>query len=430
MLTAEENALLTRVGRGTPMGELLRRYWFPVAACSEMGPSSSSGQARWTKRVRLLGEDLVLFKDRHGRFGLIAEACPHRRASLAYGIPTAEGIRCPYHGWMFDATGRCLEQPNEPEGSSFKDKVATAGYPVEELGGMLFAYLGPAPAPLVPRLDGFVIDGAIRLVAKCVVRCNWLQIMENSMDPVHAEWLHGHLQEHVDAEAGAKYSVTRHHLDIAFSEFEYGVYKRRLLEGQPLDSDDWRVGHPVIFPNVLAVGSADEHMRMISFQIRVPMDDEHTMHYWYYAFVAPPWANVPAKLYDEIPAFDMPFTDERGEYLLDFIDGQDIMAWETQGRIADRGRERLGARDRGVILWRQILHRELAKLEAGNDPMGVLRDPAANRIIELHVEKGKAAFKDGFASLLRRMPFRYAPIADDLLAVFAPRAADAEAAQR
>ena len=138
---------------------------------------------------------------------------------------------------------------------------------------------------------------------------------------------------------------------------------------------------------------------------------------------------MPEKLFSEIPAFDMPSTDERGEYLLDLIDGQDIMAWETQGAIAQRDRERLGARDRGVILWRQILQRELKKLAAGEDPMCVIRDPAQNEIIELHVENGKAAFKDGFASLLKRMPFRYAPIADDLLAVFAPRTSDVETAK-
>ena len=143
MLTPEENELLTRVGPGTPMGELLRRYWHPVAMSDQM-------HDRWTKRVRIMGEDLVLFKDRTGRLGLIAEACPHRRASFAYGIPTAEGIRCPYHGWMFDGSGRCLEQPNEPEGSTFKDKVATTAYPVQELGGLVWAYLGPLPAPLLP----------------------------------------------------------------------------------------------------------------------------------------------------------------------------------------------------------------------------------------------------------------------------------------
>src|ERR1700761_111810 len=135
MLTAEENALLTQIGPGTPMGELQRRYWHPVGAVAEMRPSSGSG---WTKRVRLLGEDLVLFKDRTGKLGLIGEFCPHRRASMAYGIPTEDGIRCPYHGWKFDGAGHCLEQPNEPEGSNFKDKVSTSGYPVETLGGMIF----------------------------------------------------------------------------------------------------------------------------------------------------------------------------------------------------------------------------------------------------------------------------------------------------
>ena len=124
MLTQQENELLTRVGPGTPMGDLMRRYWHPVAG------GRRRWQDRWTKRVRILGEDLVLFKDRTGKFGLIGEFCPHRRASLAYGIPTEDGIRCPYHGWKFDGAGRCLEQPNEPEGSNFKDKVATAGYPV------------------------------------------------------------------------------------------------------------------------------------------------------------------------------------------------------------------------------------------------------------------------------------------------------------
>ena len=120
---------------------------------------------RWTKRVRIMGEDLVLFKDRTGKFGLIGEACPHRRASLAYGIPTEDGIRCPYHGWKFDAAGRCLEQPNEPPESTFKDKISLPGYPVQELAGLLFAYLGPLPAPLIVearRLRGGARDSLDR----------------------------------------------------------------------------------------------------------------------------------------------------------------------------------------------------------------------------------------------------------------------------
>src|SRR5579871_5800997 len=142
MITQQENETLTRIGPGTPMGELMRRYWHPITGVDQMAN-------RWTKRVRVLGEDLVLFKDRTGALGLIGEFCPHRRASLAYGIPTEDGIRCPYHGWKFDAAGCCLEQPNEPEGSSFKDKVTTAAYPVQEFAGLIWGYLGPLPAPLI-----------------------------------------------------------------------------------------------------------------------------------------------------------------------------------------------------------------------------------------------------------------------------------------
>src|ERR687888_602066 len=118
MESAEQNQYLTQVGRGTPMGELLRRYWMPIAAAVDL-------ENKWTKRVRLLGEDLVLFKDRQGRLGLIAEHCPHRRASFAYGIPTHDGIRCPYHGWEFDACGNCLNQPNEKDNPAFRHKVGT-----------------------------------------------------------------------------------------------------------------------------------------------------------------------------------------------------------------------------------------------------------------------------------------------------------------
>ena len=413
MLTAEENETLTRVGPGTPMGNLQRRYWHPIAASEEMND-------RWTKRVRLLGEDLVLFKDRTGKLGLIAEFCPHRRASLAYGIPTEDGIRCPYHGWKFDGRGTCLEQPNEPEGSSFKDKVTTAGYPVEELGGMVFAYLGPQPAPLLPRWDGFVGERVIRMVGWSPVACNWLQIMENSLDPVHTEWLHGKLQEFIEEQHGNTYTISRKHLKIDFAEFEYGVYKRRLLAGSTEDSDDWRVGHPVLFPNILAVGSGGGDLwKMHAYQMRVPVDDEHSLHYWYHAYEAPRGVDVPKHLLERVPLYEMPLRDESGEYTLEVIDVQDVMAWETQGPIAKRHLEKLGTTDRGVILFRNILKRELEKVARGEDPMGTIRDPAKNVCIEFPLERNKAHFLDGFASLIRRSHGRYSPFADDLCAVFA-----------
>ena len=411
MISEQENETLTRVGRGTPGGELQRRYWHVIGGVAEM-------EDRWTKRVRLLGEDLVLFRDRSGRFGLIDEVCPHRRASLFYGIPQQDGIRCPYHGWKFDGTGRCVEQPNEPEGSTFKDKTPTTGYPVETMGGLIWAYLGPQPAPLLPLYDGLHEHGAIRACTWNVVDCNWLQIMENSIDPVHTEWLHGHMLEFLAEKHGTKFAISRKHLKIDFAEFEYGIYKRRLLAGTSEDSDDWRVGHPVLFPNILAVGSGGGNLWKFHFyQIRVPMDDEHTMHYWYFAFEPPAGVDVAQHLLDRVPYSEMPVRDANGEYLLDMIGVQDVFAWETQGPIAKRHLEKLGTTDKGVILFRNMLKRELQRVAAGHDPIGTVRDPA-KREITFHLERDKLHFTDGFERLVRNSPISCTTIADELCEIF------------
>lgn len=186
MLSTEINEKLTQVGKGTPMGELMRQYWHPVSAAVDL-------QEKPTKPVRILGEDLVLYKDGSGKIGLIERYCPHRRVDLSYGIPEQSGLRCMYHGWQFNEYGQCIEQPFEetvrPDGR-FKEKVQIASYPVEELGGLLWAYLGPSPAPLLPRWDLFVWDGVLKDIGTTILPCNWLQCMENSLDPVHLEWLH------------------------------------------------------------------------------------------------------------------------------------------------------------------------------------------------------------------------------------------------
>src|SRR5579871_1294774 len=182
----EENERLTRVGPGTPMGELLRRYWQPIAVSSQF-------QGPGTRPVRLLGEDFVLYRDRSGTLGLIGQRCPHRRAGMVFGIPEAEGLRCAYHGWLFNEAGRCLEQPFEATAntdSTFKDRVTIPAPPVHEYAGLIFAYLGPQPTPLLPRWDIFEWDDVARDIGEAVIPCNWLQIMDNSMDPVHVEFLH------------------------------------------------------------------------------------------------------------------------------------------------------------------------------------------------------------------------------------------------
>jgi 5,5'-dehydrodivanillate O-demethylase len=414
MLTAEQNEMLTRVGAGTPCGDLMRRYWQPIAAASEL-------QDKWNKRVRLLGEDLVLFRDKQGRVGLIAEQCPHRRASLAFGIPTQDGIRCPYHGWEFGRGGQCLAQPNEPEKSSFRHKITTPAYPVEEMGGMFWAYLGPADKkPLLPRIDGFVTGGTVRMLGRTLIPVNWLQIMENSLDPIHTEWLHGHTYEFIKEQQGQghKVAISARHEKIAFREFEHGITKHRLLAGHSEDSDDWKVGHPVVFPNILSVGNGDEASRYYAFQIRVPVDDAHTMHLWYTAYVPPTDAKVSSDLLDKVHVYDVPLKDKDGEYILDNLDGQDMMVWCTQGPIADRTKENLGASDNGIALYRRVLRREIKKVEEGLDPMFTFRDAATNSRIDLPNERKKHHNSDGMRSWIMRTHAAYSPIAEDVIAMF------------
>ena len=416
MLTQEQNEMLTRVGRGTPGGELMRRYWHPIAAREDL-------KDRWTLPVRLLGEDLVLFRDTTGKLGLLERQCPHRRASLVNGIPTETGIRCPYHGWSFGHDGQCLEQPNEPAGSSFCQKIKTPAYKVEELGGMIFAYLGSDPAPLLPRIDGFVEEGTIRMMGRTLIPINWLQAMENSLDPIHTEWLHGHLYEFVKKDDKVKVAISAKHAKIAFKEFEHGITKHRLLVGQSEDSDDWKVGHPVVFPNMLSVGNGDEHSRYYAFQIRVPVDDENTLHIWYTAYVPPKGAAVPSHLLERLHTYEVPIYDEKGNFIVDNVDGQDMMAWISQGRITDRTAENLGSTDQGIAAYRRMLRREMKKVEAGEDPIMVFRDPAANRRIDLPNEKKKHHNSEGMKSWMSRTHMRYSPILDDLVELYEPASA-------
>ena len=372
--------------------------------------------------MRLLGEDLILFRNQRGERGLIAEQCPHCRASFLHGIPTEQGIRCPYHGWEFNAQGKCLSQPFESDNCAFRDRVTTDAYPVQELGGVLFTYMGPVspdrPAPLLPRFDGFVAEGAIRIMGRALLPVNWLQIMENSLDPVHTEWLHGHQYEFQKTQEGVKVAISARHEKIEFREFEFGITKHRLLEGHSEDSDDWRIGHPIIFPNTLAVGNGDPKARYHSFQMRVPVDDLHTLHLWYNAYLPPAGARVPAALRDTVHVYDVPFRDPAGDFIMDNIDGQDMMAWITQGPIADRTLEQLGASDKGVVMYRRALKREAARVQQGHDPMGVMRDPARNSRIDLPTETKKHHNSDGFAAFMLRTHAKYAPIADDLVRIY------------
>jgi 5,5'-dehydrodivanillate O-demethylase len=410
MLTADKNDRLTRVGPGTAMGTLLRRYWWPIAPSAMVGLEP-------VKR-RLLGEDLVLFRDRQGRLGLLAEQCPHRRASLSLGCVEGEGLRCGYHGWLFDTTGQCLEQPGEPADSEFKDRIRTTAYRVQELGGLVFAYLGPdtteQPAPLLPRYDLFVRDDVWRDIGHAVVPCNFLQIMENSVDPYHVEWLHGRYGSFLRELAGEpELEVLRKkHVKVAFEVFEHGILKRRLLEGQTEDDEDWKTGHPLVFPGMLRIGGGG----LSFFQIRVPIDDENTWHVWYQTY-RPEHGQVPPQ--GEIPDYEVPLKDENGDWIRDYVDGQDVTAWVTQGTIADRTQEHLGTSDLGVMVLRRLFQEQMDLVEDGHDPICTYRDPGKNVCIELPQEKEKFGGGEAFRrEFLPHGQTRYSPIRSEVAELF------------
>lgn len=371
MLTAEQNERLTRVGPGTPMGGLMRRYWHPVAVDSQL-------EGAPTRLVTILGETLVLYRDRGGRLGLIGQWCPHIGTNMVYGIPEEEGLRCAYHGWMFDHTGRCVDLGEDmmtPD-LALQERVRITAYPVQELGGLIFAYLGPHPAPLLPRWEPLVAQGAVRSVGSWVAPCNWLQCMENQVGDMHVEWLHGRFGNYVLERLGRKDRqrplppYVGHSAEAEFNEFdvfEFGMMKRRM------GSDD---ASPIVIPDI-QMGN--------QIQYWVPIDDTHTWSVTYKTHRLPDAIEAPSQ--QSVPVFDYPSgLDERGHPAWEELDlnaGHDRLMLHARGPIADRTHEELGTGSKGIILLRELLEANISKVERGEDPMGVIRDQARNQCIRL-----------------------------------------------
>ena len=378
MLSQELNDRLTRVGPGTPMGNLMRRYWHPIAASVQLDAENP------TKEVRLLGEDLVLYRDSSGQIGLIEPSCAHRKANLAYGIPESNGIRCAYHGWIFNETGACVDQPSEPEGSKFKEKVHIKAYKTQELAGLIFAYLGPEPAPLLPRWDILVWPG-VKYAYATVLPSNWLQCQENSLDPLHFQWLHRYwggwnMNRSKPQEERDEWNLRvshrgADHKRIGFELTNYGVIKRRIVEGETENDNHWRIGHPVLFPNILRVTSC--------LQFRVPIDDTHTLHIRFeYRQLRDGEVDTGITTYE-----DRPLYFENGGIRNDYVMGQDITAWVIQGPISDRTTEHLGVSDIGIMMYRRLLDQQMKVVEDGGEPMNTWRNPDENEIIVLPIEE-------------------------------------------
>src|SRR5581483_7502067 len=241
MLTEAQNRELMQVRYGTLMGDLLRRYWMPIAAVGELEKTS-------IKALRLLGEDLVLYKDGSGAYGLVDRHCPHRRADMSYGWVEEHGIRCHYHGWIFGEDGHCLEQPFEQIAHPYarvKDKICIRAYRVEAKAGLLWAYMGPEQAPLLPTWEPFTWKNGFRQIVISHIPCNWFQCQENSIDPVHFEWMHDNWGARM---RGADNNVAPKHLKLKFEEFEHGFVYKRVREGQSEEDRYWTVGRVALWP--------------------------------------------------------------------------------------------------------------------------------------------------------------------------------------
>jgi nitrite reductase/ring-hydroxylating ferredoxin subunit len=369
-----ENAELTHVGPGTPAGELLRRYWQPV------GLSPAPGDL--PRPLRLLGEDLVLFRDGRGRPGLLEAHCCHRGTSLEYGRVESNGIRCCYHGWLFDPEGRCLEQPCEPAESTFKDRVRQPWYPCREYGGLVFAYMGPPDRmPLLPRYDlveegeGVVVaDGtSYGLGGGEILDCNWLQIYENVMDPFHVAVLHSVF-------SGGQFSDALNlRPRVSWEETDRAV--RSTQDRELPDGRLFRRVTEILLPNIRIVpsvaagspGEGFERARHIGWIL--PIDDTHTRMYSLLRVpvsdgrpVLPPRARHAGKLWAEL-------TEDEHHRM-----PGDKEAIVSQGPIAIHANEHLASSDRGVILTRRMVARALATVREGGDPPGMIRDPAARLV--------------------------------------------------
>lgn len=366
MLSAEKNQQLTQVGPGTPMGEVLRRHWHPIAGIDEL-------ERNPVKAVRLMGEDLVLYKDRSGQYGLVDRQCAHRRADLSYGFVEADGIRCNYHGWQYNAQGQCVERPYEDQvdpQARQKCKIQIKAYGVKPLAGLLWAYMGPLPAPELPDWEPFHWPNGFVQAVFAEVPCNWLQTQENSIDPVHFEWMHANWSRRLRGHTGG-YAPT--HLKLAFEEFEHGFIYKRISQDTDEQHPLWTIGRVCLWPNGFFLG---DH-----FEWRVPVDDENTLSVTW-SFIRVPREREPY-VQSRIPTWTSPIKDDTGRWITSHVINQDIVAWVGQGRVADRTQENLGASDRGIAMLRRRLLEDIDAVQAGRDPKGVLRDADANQRVFL-----------------------------------------------
>ena len=390
MLSAARNELITRSGANTRLGALLRRYWQPAALLDQLHGD------RPLTRVRLLGESFVLFRDDQGRYGLLHQHCAHRGADLCFGRVEDGGLRCAFHGWLFDVAGVCLEQPGEPADGRLRGKRLQPAYPCIERNGIVFAYLGPGEPPPFPGLDCFRAPADYTFAFKGMIACNWLQALEVGIDPAHASFLHRVFQDEDPADSygrqfrgvtmGADMPMTRILREFTRPEIEVDdtAWGLRIAALRRLTETEMHIRVTnLVFPQAFVIPMSKT---MTITQWHVPVDDTHC--YWYAIFTsfdAPvDKAQMRAQRLElyQLPDY-IPRKNQLNEYGFDSdeqrtstytgmgsdINVHDQWAVESMGAIQDRTREHLGQTDKAIIRYRRMLLQAIDDAAAGSSPL-------------------------------------------------------------
>jgi nitrite reductase/ring-hydroxylating ferredoxin subunit len=382
--------LLTATGPGTPCGEYLRSFWQPVAFARDLGDVP--------RRLRIMGEDLVAFRDRSGRVGVLQLHCTHRGTSLEFAIPMERGIRCCYHGWVFDVDGRILETPGEPATSTLRHRLCHGAYPTHEFAGLIFAYMGPPDRrPVFGVYDTFDLPGfELHPAAGFVLPCNWLQLKDNSMDPVHTSFLHA-------LSSGYHFTPAFGALaELEWQETPYGmiyVATRRVGDFVWVRICDFMAPNVHQFTRELEDAASERiGYRPVVIRWAVPLDDMQTMNFEL-AQVDPAWGLTPAQIAQ--PGFgqsaDRPYVERQRH-------PGDYDAQSSQRAIAIHDLEHLASTDRGVIMLRKIVRDGIRAVQAGETPRGVSRhavDPIRTHCQDTVVKIPAAGTADDDRALLR-----------------------------
>jgi phenylpropionate dioxygenase-like ring-hydroxylating dioxygenase large terminal subunit len=393
MISKEENELLTRTGPGTPCGELLRRYWQPVALSEELPVGGAP------LSVRMMSEDLVLFRDDGGRIGLLGIHCSHRGTDLSYGRVENGGLRCLYHGWLYDIHGRCLEQPGESGGGENRDQIRHRAYPCKDVAGAIFAYMGPGEPPLLPNYDFLDASRDHLYVSKIFHECNYLQANEGNIDPVHLSFLHRFLENQDGRYRGVRGADESHYnlvarnsaplLDVELTTFGARIYTVRKLEN---DRQYLRVSC-FVMPNLSAFpGQTGGEGYSVNWH--VPIDDTH---HWKYTFIysagAPLRKDLVNRERSELGPDYRLIRNEANRFLQDRdamqsktyagmgsgFQAHDAIATASQGAVQDRSEERLVSSDKALVAARKLMEKAIRDVQEGKDPLHVIRRASENR---------------------------------------------------